>query len=98
MVIAMIILSPQVAFEGYETLPDEPSFTSKATISVEDASIAEVEFEKVEEGRIHINAYKYGETVIAATDEGKSYIYTISIYDDNGVDRAKITLTEDFVT
>ena len=91
MVIMMTILSPQVAFEGYETLPNEPSFSSEATLSVEDASIAEVEFEQAEEGRIHIDAHKYGETTITVSDKGKDYRYTINIYDDNGVDRARLS-------
>ena len=91
MVVVMMIFSPQVAFEGYETLPDEPSFSSEATLSVEDASIAEVEFEHAEEGRIHIDAHKYGETTITVSDKGKDYRYTINIYDDNGVDRARLS-------
>ena len=97
MVIGLILLSPQVAFEGYETLPDEPVFTAEASISVEDPSIAEVEFDHAEEGRVHLYAHKYGETIVTVTDEGKSYLYTIRIYDDNGVDRAQIILAEDRV-
>ena len=57
-------------------------------LSVEDDSIAEVAFEQPE-GRILIEAHKYGETGITVTDGEKEYRYTIVIYDDNGVDRAK---------
>ena len=77
--------------KGYDKQDKEPSpvFT-EATLSVEDDSIAEVAFEQPEEGRILIEAHKYGETGITVTDGEKEYRYTIVIYDDKGVDRAKI--------
>lgn len=91
-IIVMLIFSPKVTLEVYDTLPDEPSFSAQATLSVDDASIAEVEFVQAEEGRIHVNAHKYGETFITVTDQEKSFRYKITIYDDNGVNRAKIEL------
>lgn len=94
MLIVMIILTPQVAFDGYETLPDEPSYSEEATLLVEDPSIAEVSFIDPLSGRILIQAHKYGETVFTVTDNGTKYIYTILIYDDNGTDRSKITVHE----
>ena len=69
----------QVAFEAHDFLPDEPSFSAEATLSVEDDSIAEVAFEQPEEGRILIEAHKYGETGITVTD-GEKYIGIRSPY------------------
>ena len=54
MVAVMLIVTPQVAFEAHDFLPDDPSFSVEATLSVEDDSIAEVAFEQPEEGRILI--------------------------------------------
>lgn len=90
MIIVMLIVSPQVAFEAHDSLPDEPSFSAAATLLVEDDSIAEVEFEQPEDGRICITAHKYGETLITISDNGKEYKYLITVYDDNGVDRERI--------
>ncbi|MBQ6066087.1 MAG: hypothetical protein IJK89_04625 [Clostridia bacterium] len=90
MIAVMLIFSPQVDFEAHDFLPDEPFFSAEAMLSVEDDSIAEVAFELPEEGRILIEAHKYGKTGITVTDGEKEYRYTIVIYDDNGVDRAKI--------
>lgn len=90
MIALLLIFSPQVAFEAHDFLPDEPFFSAEAMLSVEDDSIAEVAFEQPEEGRILIEAHKYGETGITVTDGEKIYRYTIVIYDDKGVDRAKI--------
>ena len=89
MIALLLIFSPQVAFEALDFLPDDPSFSVEAMLFVEDDSIAEVAFEQPAEGRILIEAHKYGETGITVTDGEKVYRYTITIYDDKGVDRAK---------
>lgn len=91
MVIVMMILTPEVAMEVYETLPDEPSFSADAALTVTDPSIADVELLIPEAGRIHIDAHKYGDTTFTVTDKGEDYLYTLTIYDDNGVDRARLT-------
>ena len=90
----LIITSDSVSFTASEILPDDPSFSSEAAISVEDESVVNVQLEDPERGTVYINAQKYGTTDFIITDGENEYVYTIEIYKENGVSAAKITAAE----
>ncbi len=89
-IVFFAVLTPQVDLTSIEPLPGEPSFSAAATVSVEDASIAEVQLNAPEEGVVYLYAHKYGVTELTVTDAGTDYRYSVEVYDENGVDRIRI--------
>ena len=92
-VIVMLLVTPRVDIGMIDTLPDEPSFSSQATVTVEDASVADVSLTIPEEGRVQINAHKYGTTAVTIKDGDQEMRYSIEVYKDDGVGRISITPT-----
>ena len=93
-VIAVIVVAlavPQVDLTTIEPLPGDPSFSEEATITVEDASVANVQLHAPEEGIVYIPAQKHGSTDVVVTDGGNEFRYNVEIYRDHGVDRTRIT-------
>ena len=90
-VIAIASASPQVNLTQVQYLPNEASFSSDATIFVNDKSIADIYINSPEEGAVYVYAHKYGRTDFAITDSGREYSYTLEVYDDNGNDQIKIS-------
>ncbi len=90
-VIAIASASPQVNLTQVQYLPNEASFSSDATIFVNDKSIADIYINSPEEGAVYVYAHKYGRTDFTITDSGREYSYTLEVYDDNGNDQIKIS-------
>ena len=77
---------------GYTSiLPDEPSFSTEAVITIDDDSIASVDFLDLESGTIFIRTQKYGTATITVADGGELYQYTLAIYRENGDAQVMIT-------
>ena len=74
-----------------DSLPGYPSLSSEATVTVENKDIAEVALQNPQEWSVHISAHKYGTITVTVTDGDKELRYTLEIYDDDGVDRAKFS-------
>ena len=90
-IIVVALLTPQVALTVSDYLPDEPSLSENAYITVDDPQIAEVNITSYENGHVFIYAHKYGTVAMTVFDNDNEYKYTLEIYDDNGIDRVKIT-------
>ena len=89
--IVLLLVTPQVSMTVDDYLPDEPSLSSEATVTVEDPSVAEINLTIPENDRVRITAHKYGTTAFIIKDGDREMRYSIDVYDDNGVYRADIT-------
>ena len=90
-IIVMIFAAPKASVSVSDTLPNEPSYSSSASITVGDDSVADVTFLNADSGRVQIELYKQGTTEITVKDADKEVRYTLEIYDDNGVLRERMT-------
>ena len=82
---------PQVRLTVIQPLPGEPSFSAEATVTVGDASVADVQLDSPESGVVRISAHKYGKTGVYITDASETLYYDLEVFDDSGVDRVEIT-------
>ena len=77
---------------GYtSTLPDNPSLSAEAMISIDDTSVASVDFWDPEGGVIFVRTQTYGTATITVTDGGETYQYTLEIYREDGNAQVMIT-------
>ena len=90
-VIIMLLSSARVNLNVNDFLPDNPELSNEATVSVENPDIAQVELLDPQEASVHISAHKYGETAVIISDADRELRYTLEIYDDDGVSRAKLS-------
>lgn len=89
--VIMIFDSSKLDMTVEDSLPDYPKLSAEATVSVEDPEIADVVFKDPQEAELRISAHKYGKTDIIITDGDKELRYTIEIFKDKGVNRARIS-------
>ena len=89
-VIVMLLSSSRLDLTASDFLPDDPVLSSEATVWVENTQIAEVILPNPPKAEVLISAHKYGKTDITVTDGDKEYHYTLEIYDDDGVNRARL--------
>ena len=79
-----------VAMTGFELnaqafLPDAPTVSEAATVTVEDESVATISIhEPGKDPIISIHSTKYGTTGFTITDGEKVYHYTLRVYEDDG--------------
>ena len=85
------LTTPQLSLSATEILPGEPSFSEDAAVSVEDETLANVQFHSPEEGVLYLNASKYGSTTLVIRDNGEESRYTLEIYRDGGAPQIRIT-------
>lgn len=91
-IILMVLSDPSKIEMGFtKILPDEPSFSAEAVITIDDGSVANVDFWDPESGSVFIRTQTYGTATITVTDGGETYRYTLSIYKEDG--DPQITLT-----
>lgn len=93
-VIAVTIFSAttqQVELGLTIALPDAPSFSEEATITLDDDSFASVTFWDMEGGIVFIHAQAYGTATITVTDGDETYQYTLDIYNEKGSAQTTIT-------
>ena len=90
--VIVILLIPQQVDVGYaQTLPDAPSFSAEAEITIDNDSIANVIFMDSETGTILIHAKGYGKTTITVTDGDETFQYSLEIYNEEGTVQTIIT-------
>ena len=66
-------------------LPDEPTLSDSAVVSINDDSYGEAELTVTDgEGYLNLRMYKYGELIVTVTDKDKIYRYRASTHNDNG--------------
>lgn len=90
-VIVLFAVTPQVDIQSLERLPDGPSFSAEATITIDDDSIAEVNLQYPENGMIAVHAHAYGTATITVVDGEVTVQYTIEVYNESGIARFSIT-------
>ena len=83
--------TPHFLFAMYDDLPDSPALTSGVTVTVEDPSIADVEIVLPEDGRYHLEAHKYGETLVIVKDAEQELKYDLKVYEKDGVTQVDLT-------
>lgn len=74
-----------------QTLPDDPSFSAEATITIDDDAIASVDLRYPEDGMIFVHAQAYGTAMITVTDGDETVQYTLEVYKEKGAAQIKIT-------
>ena len=89
--VTLLLGTPQVDLTVFDTLPNEPSFSSEATVTMEDGSVANVQLTAPEDGAVYIYAYRYGTTGFTVTDGEQEFRYILEVYKDNGVSGTRIT-------
>lgn len=72
-------------------LPDEPSFSDSAVVSLDDSSFGEAAIITPIEGYVKVTAKKQGSAVMTITDNGKEYKYDVKTYRENS--RTQIDIT-----
>ena len=73
-------------------LPDEPSLSQSAVLTVEDSGIADVKLDlSGDTARVTLELRKLGTTTFTVKDGEKEYVYTLRVYDNNGSYYSEIT-------
>ena len=75
-------------------LPDEPSFSDSAVISLADSSYGEAEIVDAAGGYVHVHMTKYGTTGLTVTDGDKVYEYKVEAKQSDGTNLIDITPKE----
>ena len=75
-------------------LPDEPSFSDSAVISLTDSSYGEAEIVNAASGYVHVHMTKYGATGLTVTDGDKVYEYKVEAKQSDGTNLIDITPKE----
>ena len=75
-------------------LPDEPSFSDSAVISLADSSYGEAEIVNAASGYVHVHMTKYGATGLTVTDGDKVYEYKVEAKQSDGTNLIDITPKE----
>lgn len=83
-VIAYAVMTPPAEIQVWDNLPDAPALSEEATISVEDASICQMQFTNTEEARLCIVVNKTGSTTMTVVDGDKEYKYAVDVVESNG--------------
>ena len=96
-VAVMLIIPKNIDFTSSQFLPDNPSLTENATVSVDDTGIADISISGTgEDSTVLIKAHAYGTTSFTIKDGDKEYRYNINIYEDDlGVSQIDIWLKEE---
>lgn len=89
-IVASVLFASAVDIEGNTVLPDEPSFSDSATVSLEDSSYGDVELTDPQGGYVRIHLKKYGSVVMTVKDKDKIYLYKVEAIDDNGIGRIEV--------
>lgn len=76
------------------SLPDEPSFSDSAVISLADSSYGEAEIVDAAGGYVHVHMTKYGATGLTVTDGDKVYEYKVEAKQSDGTNLIDITPKE----
>lgn len=90
-VIVVLSIPPQIEAGFPQSLPDAPAFSEEAIISIDDESIANVDFSAPEDGSIYIRAHAYGTAMITVVDGDKTVQYILEIYREDGAAQTRIT-------
>lgn len=73
-------------------LPDEPSLSQSAVLTVEDSEIADVQLDlSGDTARVTLELRRLGTTTFTVKDGEKEYVYTLRVYDNNGSYYSEIT-------
>ena len=89
--IILLLVRPQLDFEGTNFLPGNPALTENAVVSVENTEIAEITIENGEDSLIRVHGRKFGTTSFSVKDGEQVYRYTLEIYeDDSGYSQVRI--------
>ncbi|MBQ9673596.1 MAG: hypothetical protein IJV39_03115 [Ruminococcus sp.] len=75
-------------------LPDEPSFSDSAVISLKDSSYGNAEILDAKEGYVSVHMTKYGSTVMTVTDGDKTYEYNVEAKMIDNINQIEITKKE----
>lgn len=94
-VVIFALRTPQVALSVVESLPDTPALSQAATVSLEDAALADVKLTIPEDATVYITAHKYGATTMTVTDGEKAYRYSLEVYQGEGSDQIRIVPAEE---
>ncbi len=90
--VALIALySPRVALTVIQSLPDEPSFSQTATVTVDDESIAQVQLHSPESGSVYIYAHDLGTTAFTVTDGGRQTRYELEVFRQGSTTAVRLT-------
>jgi len=85
----MLVLLAVICEDGlkhviHQFLPDNPSLTENAAVSVDDTGIADISISGTgEDSTVLIKAHAYGTTSFIIKDGDKEYRYNINIYEDD---------------
>ena len=97
-IIAALIAMAVIYFTGGGTetgvsmpLPDEPSFSENAVVSLDDSSFGEATIVIPEEGYVEVKVRKQGSAVMTITDNGKEYKYDVKTSRSDGHTHVDIT-------
>ena len=86
--VAAMVTFPSVfrvlSFRTRHFLPDSPSYSTDATITTDDDSVADVSFVYPNEGMIRFSIHKYGVITLTVVDGDKIVQYSFEGYNDNG--------------
>lgn len=95
-IVIMLLMPHTVDFSTTQFLPDNPSLTENAVITVDNADVAEIRVSNTgENSTILIHAHAYNKTSFVIKDGDQEYRYDINIYEDNlGVSQIDITPRE----
>ncbi len=95
-VIILLLTRPQLQLNATQFLPDEPSLTENAVVTVEDGGTAEISIAGTgEDGMVRVIAEKYGSTAFTIRDGEKEYRYIVVVYeDDSGHPQVRILPAE----
>jgi hypothetical protein len=83
-VILLLIFASSISLGVSMPLPDEPSFSDSAVLTIADESFGTGEITVPEEGYVSLQFGKTGDTYMTITDGDKVYLYDLHIYFDEG--------------
>lgn len=94
MIAVFCLRGPKVDLTVVEPLPGNPSFSEAAVLTVEDSSLANVQLDNNEEGKVYVKAFALGTTNITVTDGDTAYHYILEISKENGAVQIIFTPTD----